>query len=187
MTTLSLYPRHQLRSVGNTNLIHTEPWVLTQRRWTGGPWMTHIPNRIDLNGRNAYRFDGREVSLEDHVRQQGDKPLVRGFTDDKPWLYNKPSEAGNALTAQATYRMERESPEYRYFPYANTFTVRYQVRSTGLQMHYTVMNHEAYDMPFGLAFHPYFRVIGQTNVRIPAKHVMEVDERLLPTGKLLDV
>ncbi|HCI79178.1 MAG TPA: aldose epimerase, partial [Ktedonobacter sp.] len=45
-------------------------------------------------------------------------------------------------------------------------------------------------MPFGFALHPYFSTLSgkrNTVVSIPASYVMEADEQLLPTGRLLDV
>jgi aldose 1-epimerase len=45
-------------------------------------------------------------------------------------------------------------------------------------------------MPFGFALHPYFSTLSgaaDTLVSIPADYVMEADDELLPTGRVLDV
>jgi aldose 1-epimerase len=55
---------------------------------------------------------------------------------------------------------------------------------------YEVWNKGSQDMPFGFALHPYFSILSgrdDTLVSIPANTVMEADDELLPTGRLLDV
>ena len=59
-----------------------------------------------------------------------------------------------------------------------------------MKVTYKIQNVGSKDMPFGFALHPYFSTLsgkGDTLISIPANYVMEADDELLPTGRLLDV
>jgi aldose 1-epimerase len=51
------------------------------------------------------------------------------------------------------------------------------------------VNEDETDMPFGFAVHPYFSKRGDANrcfIKVPVRRHYEVDENLLPSGRLLD-
>ena len=83
---------------------------------------------------------------------------------------------------------------YRYFPYESRLILKYRVTEHGVTIYYTVENNEPGEsgkrMPFGFALHPYFATLSgknETYVTLPADYIMEADEALLPTGRLIDV
>ncbi len=68
--------------------------------------------------------------------------------------------------------------------------MNYRLTRDGVTITYTVHNLGTRDLPYGFALHPYFGTLSGTEgtpVTIPATQVMEADDSLLPTGRLLDV
>jgi aldose 1-epimerase len=55
---------------------------------------------------------------------------------------------------------------------------------------YQVQNKGTRTLPFGFALHPYFSTFADkhdVSLSIPAQAVMEVDDEMLPTGRIFDV
>jgi aldose 1-epimerase len=79
---------------------------------------------------------------------------------------------------------------YDLFPIANTLQVTYTVTPGGVRMDWLVRNDDAAQrLPFGLAIHPYFPILGSresVRITVPARKWMQAVE-LMPTGKLVDL
>ncbi|MFP3897536.1 MAG: aldose 1-epimerase [Anaerolineales bacterium] len=149
----------------------------------GTPVLYPTPNRV----RDAtFTFDGRTYTFEPN-----DGPnFIHGLVRDVSWTYEKPlvTDKGVSASAKIVFRPGKEI--YRHFPIRNTLQVTYTLNPSGVRVDFAVHN-KSHDsrLPFGLAIHPYFRIIGpRKSVRIlsPAKKWMEAID-LLPTGRLLDL
>ncbi|MFI5034761.1 MAG: aldose epimerase [Acidimicrobiales bacterium] len=77
------------------------------------------------------------------------------------------------------------------FPFLSEVAVAYHLGSLGLTVTTTVTNRDDVPIPFGLGFHPYLAVttptIEGTELTVPAKNYVAVDDRRLPTGEILPV
>lgn len=77
------------------------------------------------------------------------------------------------------------------FPFLTEVAVAYHLGSLGLTVTTTVTNRDEVPVPFGLGFHPYVAVttptIEGTDLEVPAKAYVAVNERQLPTGEILPV
>ena len=86
--------------------------------------------------------------------------------------------------------MQPGSPYYQSYPFPSRLALTYTLSNSGIIVTYTVQNTGTQPLPYGFALHPYFHCLSsfeRTLVTLPASAVMEADNELLPTGRLLDV
>jgi aldose 1-epimerase len=78
------------------------------------------------------------------------------------------------------------TPDY---PFLSEISVAYHLGSLGLTVTTTVTNRDDIPIPFGVGFHPYLAVTTSTiegsQLEVPAKAYVAVDERQLPMGEIL--
>lgn len=78
------------------------------------------------------------------------------------------------------------TPDY---PFLSEISVAYHLGSLGLTVTTTVTNRDDIPIPFGVGFHPYLAVTTPTiegsQLEVPAKAHIAVDERQLPMGEIL--
>src|SRR5262249_2698933 len=69
--------------------------------------------------------------------------------------------------------------------------IEYILSDEGLSVLTSAHNRGAQALPYGVGFHPYLTVAGgridASTLRLPARRVLDVDERLIPTGNERDV
>ncbi len=79
---------------------------------------------------------------------------------------------------------------FKLFPLAHTLSLNIEALDNGVRWTYSVDNTKGgKPVPFGFAIHPYILYQGpreKTYITIPTTNLME-SEKLLPTGKLLDL
>jgi len=172
---------------GEHELIYCEPELLKGRDFTGNFVLWPLPNRV-RDKRYVYR--GRAYSLADVERPRGNGALIHGLVFDRPWRFDPPV-VGEASAMVRTYvDITPESPYYDAYPFESRLALTYTLTREGVTVAYSVENRGAGDLPYGFALHPYFATLAGaegTTVTIPAGAVMEADDELLPTGRVLDV
>jgi aldose 1-epimerase len=109
-------------------------------------------------------------------------------------LYNKPFRVVNEFAddKQAVvtlrYNFKREDPGY---PYEYNCEVRYTLFPRGiLQVETILLNLDNLSIPLADGWHPYFQlgsdVIDNYEFQVSTEYMVEFDEKLLPTGKLIN-
>lgn len=170
---------------GEHELLHCEQEKLKVRGHTGTFVLWPFPNRV----RDArYSYAGREYTF-DGVKYVHNA-LVHGLVFDRSWSYEQPSADEQGASVTTFVEMSPDSPYYDSYPFPSRLALTYTLTSAGITVTYTVKNTGTQTLPYGFALHPYFNLlsgVGQTLVTLPAGHVMEADQGLLPTGRLLDV
>lgn len=153
----------------------------------GIPVLFPFPNRI-RDGR--YRFGATQYTLP------LTKPphAIHGFAIDVPWevVAHAVDASGAFLTGR--YQISRQSPAQRpNWPSDAILQLRYTLAGRRLSLEITVTNPCAEDLPFGLGFHPYFRLPlepggdpEQTRVILPAAASWVLQDAL-PTGERKEV
>jgi aldose 1-epimerase len=168
------------------DLVRCDRELLRRGRWTGIPVLWPFPNRV--RGKE-YRFGRRTVSLASVVRPEGNWPLVHGLVDDLPWE-SAPSGGGRVRTwIDWLPSGSPASERFTLYPFPSRLTLEVDVGGDGLRVSYRVDNLGEGDLPFAFALHPYFTLLdgARSEVLVPADAVMEADEDLLPSGRLLPV
>jgi aldose 1-epimerase len=138
------------------------------------PW----PNRI---ADGVYKF--ADIAEQAPINDLGHQTAIHGLVR---WL----SWAPRQHTAD---RVRLETCLYAQPGYAWTLdlAVEYRLRSEGLEVTLAAANLSPGWAPFGAGCHPYLATPGRRvddgELEIPADEYMEVDDRLIPTGRRLPV
>lgn len=174
--------------VGTHDIIHCERAMLQRMDFTGDFVLWPFPNRV-RDKRYSYR--GHDYSLADVKRQQGNAVLIHGLVLDRVWQYESPKVLPDAVSVTTYVDINQESGHlYEAYPFASRLSLTYTLTNVGLSIKYEVQNLGSMTLPYGFALHPYFSVLADrrdTYISVPAAAVMEADDNLLPTGRVLDV
>jgi aldose 1-epimerase len=133
------------------------------------------------NGR--YRFGGRDFEFQKKFQ---DGSAIHGLLAGEPFEVNEEScsETSASVTLQFHYRAEDEA-----YPFYYRCTVKYELRSGAiLRVETGVLNMSKEPIPMADGWHPYFNLGGKTNdweLFFSAKQMLELDDQLIPTGKLI--
>lgn len=155
-------------------------------RILGTPVLYPTPNRV-RDG--VFAFGGRTFRFPPN----NGRNFIHGLVREERWLCDEPTIGADHIAVTAHIRLAPDAPApgpalYRLFPIANTLWLTYTLRPGELGLTFRVSNDDpAQELPFGLAIHPYFAVIGardEVRLQVPATRWMEAHD-LLPTGRLL--
>ena len=130
-----------------------------------------------------YMYDGEEFEFENKFV---DGTAIHGL------LYNKAFKKVNAFadhkTASVSFRYSYKEEDDGY-PFNYTCEVRYTLMPQNtLQVQTTIINLDDLPIPMTDGWHPYFAMGGKVDdwlLYFNAKGMLEFDERLIPTGRLL--
>lgn len=123
---------------------------------------------------NSYQFAVNEASTQ---------TALHGFLYRVPAAVEKKDHS-----LLVSYRLSGEEPGY---PFKVDVLLDYQLAANGsLRVDLTICNRDDIEVPAGFGWHPYFSLgqgLDQCFLQMPAAHCIEIDERMLPTGrKVLD-
>jgi aldose 1-epimerase len=173
--------------VGEHELIHCEQDLLKHMDYTGDFVLWPFPNRVRDK---RYSYQGHEYSLVDLKRPSGNWVLIHGLVFDEPWQYELPVVQAEAASVRTFIDINQQSSRYAMYPFESRLSLTYTLTKDGLSIQYQVENTGSGDLPYGFALHPYFSLLSgkqDTYVSLPASSVMEADDELLPTGRVLSV
>jgi aldose 1-epimerase len=169
------------------DLLYSDPDLFADGRPTrsGIPILFPFPNRIRAG---RFTWDGKEYQLP---LNDGPKVnAIHGFACRRAWrVVDRGADAtGARLTGE--FHGDRDAPDCRgLWPTDYRIRVTFRLGAGVLRVEVEVSNPDARPMPFGLGYHPYFRlpfVSGFTpadcKVVVPAKSYWLLDEAL-PTGE----
>jgi aldose 1-epimerase len=155
----------------------------------------------------SYQLYGQELIVFDQLRKAG--CLTYGI----PILFPTPNlvAGGNFLFEGVTYAgyhhgmtrllpfvvanktrnsvtgyqiFEKGNVPYENFPFSLKLSITITLDNDGVAWFYQVESHDAKDIPFGIAIHPFFRRTSDAMFWTNAPYHMESDEKDGPTGKL---
>jgi aldose 1-epimerase len=170
---------------GEQELIHCDVKAMKTTGHTGIFVLWPFPNRVRDK---QYTYRGQHYTFDGVPRPQGE--LIHGLVFDRAWSYEPPVVDEQGASVTTFVEMNADSPYYQAYPFDSRLALTYSLTSNGITITYTVRNTGSQPLPYGFALHPYFHRLSseeRTVVTLPAGSVMEADERLLPTGRLLDV
>jgi aldose 1-epimerase len=133
------------------------------------PW----PNRL---ADGQYEWDGTQLQLP--VDELGRRNASHGLTRWLNWTVAERSDDRVRLSYLLHPR-----PGY---PFILALAIEYHLSDAGLSVRTTAHNCGERALPFGAGFHPYLSVgtqlIDTVALTVPARQVLDVDQRMLPTG-----
>ena len=146
-----------------------------------GDVLCPFPGRI---AEGCYSFDGQAFQLERNDKEGPN--AIHGFVRTLPW---KTHHADSHIVA-FDVRLEAEQYGHRGYPFSLAIRVTYTLDSRGLSCSFAVQNVGGQAAPVGIEFHPYFTVgtalVDEAEAKIPGAGYVEFNERLAPTGSIID-
>ncbi len=129
-----------------------------------------------------YSFGGRNYTLSGLRIKDGH--ANHGFAKQAVWQVAEGQRDGEA---KLQFEMRAEDYRDKGFPFSLRLNLIYTLNPDGFVCRAEVSNFGATDAPFGLGFHPYFRVgeIDKSRLKLSAQKMVEFNSGLEPTGKLL--
>lgn len=138
------------------------------------PW----PNRL-RDGRYEFMGTTYQTPITEVARQNA----IHGLTRWLNWAGSQ--EAGDRVVMSLLLH-----PQDGY-PFTLSLSIAYQLSEHGLTVRTTATNAGDQALPYGAGQHPYLTVgtdrIDQAALRLPALLRLEVDDRQIPTGRLIQV
>ncbi|ADN01233.1 aldose 1-epimerase [Spirochaeta thermophila] len=163
-------------------LVEDAPEELLANPWFRGRLLFPFNDRIPGG---VYCFEGREYAFP---CTEGDDAL-HGFLWQRPMRVRRGGETREGEWLECEYVTDGSD---RGYPFEVGLRVRYEVGGDGFSLRAHVWNAGGVAAPVSIGWHPYVSPgagmqVDDLVLRIPAEAVLEVDERLLPTGRILPV
>jgi aldose 1-epimerase len=172
---------------GPLDLLYADPALFNNGRPTrsGIPVLFPFPNRI-CDGK--FTWDGKTYQLPPNDPAQ--KNAIHGFACRRPWRVLAHGADGTSAWVQGAFRCSLDDPASRpLWPADHEIQITYRLGSRWLLVEAVVRNPDSVPLPFGLGYHPYFRVpvgdAGQLEdcvVTVPARSYWQLEDNL-PTGE----
>ncbi len=146
-----------------------------------GDILSPFPGRVE---NSEYEFDGKHYKLSGFRQNAGN--TLHAFVRELKWEVEKKAEN------QIASSLEVKGSEFSShgYPFSLKYLIIYTLNNSGLVVETLVKNYGKNSAPFGIGFHPYFKVATEVDEmvwQVPAKKLVEFDANLKPTGKLLDI
>ncbi|NPV52406.1 MAG: aldose 1-epimerase [Firmicutes bacterium] len=145
------------------------------------------PSRI-ANG--TFEFMGRRYTFE---RNEGGKNHIHGLVCNRPWRITRACAGDDGVFVQTRISSDDHPEILRSLPHSFELELSFQLKDGALTIDVAATNRGPDPMPFGLGFHPYFKVPladdsskASCFIKLPASKRWELVD-LLPTGKILPV
>jgi aldose 1-epimerase len=172
-------------------LLYADPALFGDARPTrsGNPILFPFPNRI-RDGRFAWQGKEYSLPLNDPAKKNG----IHGWACRHPWRVLDQGGDDSSAWVTAAFRCSVDAPEcLPFWPADHEVTITYRLGMGTLRVEAEVHNPDKEALPFGLGYHPYFRLpfAGSVNpeecrVEVPAAQFWELEGNL-PTGNRIPV
>lgn len=137
-------------------LLYATPELLEGGRGTrfGFPVLFPFPNRIAA-GRFTWADRAYQLPLGDSTKQNA----IHGFAFKSPWRVLDLGATDDSAWVTGEFRAARDAPETQeLWPADGVLRLTYELRRCRLRIVAEVENAGSEPLPFGLGFHPYFRL-----------------------------
>ena len=168
------------------DLLYVDPAVFSNGRPTrsGIPVLFPFPNRI-RNGR--FVADGKEYSLP--LNDSTQKNAAHGFACRRPWRVVAQGANDESVWVTGEFRCSIDDPDsVKFWPADHQIRLTVRLGRGTLRLEAEVHNPDNKPLPFGLGYHPYFKLpcTGSISpedctVEVPASAFWELADSL-PTG-----
>lgn len=160
-----------------TKVIHTDDQFLTAYRFQSAV-LSPFPNKIR---RGNYCYKGKEYQLKknDSLKQHA----AHGLIYNRPFKVVSIRTSAHEALIELSYTYQADDPGY---PFRFLLAVRYSLhRDRGLSINFTSKNISSSIIPYGIGYHPYFKVANNLNdsiLQIPSCNLIQLGEDGIPTG-----
>ena len=154
------------------------PEELIENKWSKNVVLVPFPNRL-----RDGRFEHLGKTYQFDINNAATGNAIHGFGKDAPMTVKKVKVSENEASICCIWQYDgsREA-----FPFRFTFETTMILRGGNFEMEMKIRNDNQVPMPAGLGWHPYFRMadnVADVSLKMPFCEAIEIDERMLPTGK----
>jgi aldose 1-epimerase len=151
------------------------------------PWANRMPDGFYSNG-SYHRFDPSSGSL----RLDPNGVPIHGMLTSSPyWQVTDIHEGADSCHVTSRLEFWRHAELMANWPLPHDYEMTYRLSQGTLEVNVRVINRSAAPMPVAIGFHPYFQLPGlqieEAVARVPARHHVETDARLIATGEMTSV
>jgi len=146
------------------------------------------PNRIS-HGRMTVEARTYQLAIK-----EGDVHHIHGFVYSRPWTVSAVGSDEDAAWITTTFISANHCDVQEQFPHAFEIDLTYRFSKEGVSQRIVVRNSGSEVMPFGLGFHPWFRVPMQPDgamedcfLTVPVLEEWLLDDTNIPTGEIIPV
>ncbi|MDX1941679.1 MAG: hypothetical protein SFU99_14060, partial [Saprospiraceae bacterium] len=158
---------------------YTTPEEMRINKWGKNILMFPFPNRLQ-DGR--YEWLGKTYQLPINDPDTGN--ALHGFGMNKEMRVEEIETEENFAEITCLYSSKGEEVGY---PFTFTFAISFRIEDTGnFEVELLFQNDDEQPIPVGFGWHPYFQVadaLDQMELQLPPVELIEVNERMIPTGK----
>jgi len=130
-----------------------------------------------------YHYNNQELEF---MEKFPDGSAIHGILFDRPFEITDEIAAENEASVTMQYRYKADNKGY---PFHYNCLVKYHLKENGrLQIETAVLNTGKEDIPISDGWHPYFTMGGKLDnweLSFKASKMVEFDQKLIPTGKLI--
>lgn len=141
------------------------------------PFACRIPN-------GQYTWKGQLFEFQNKFI---DGSAIHGLLFNKPFQVKETTVTDYHCSVLLEYEYHADDPGY---PFHYSCSIRYTLfPNRTLQLQTTVTNLDQQDLPMADGWHPYFTLGDTVNdylLQFPSEGMVEFDEKLIPTGRILD-
>jgi aldose 1-epimerase len=157
------------------------PEELVENAWSKNIVLFPFPNRIKDG---QYTHEGQTYQFAINNADTGN--AIHGFSNNvKMDVTNvETSENEGTLTCSYTHDGTHEG-----YPFRFTFNIALRLRGPHFDIDMSFTNDDSRAIPVGLGWHPYFRLSEKSDdtfLQMPDCQLVEIDERMIPTGSKSD-
>lgn len=157
------------------------PEELRDGHWGKSAILFPFPNRL-RDGR--YSWLGEDYVFP--INNASTQNAIHGFVRHEAFSMERVSLSEDAAKLDCSFQANGENAAY---PFPFRLDVTFSLLAKGeLEVRFGLKNLHRTAIPVGLGFHPYFRLTSRAedhSLCLPACERVEIDERMIPTGKLL--
>jgi aldose 1-epimerase len=173
------------------DLLYSDPAMFNNGRPTRGgiPVLFPFPNRIRA-GRFSWAGKDYQLPLNDSTQ----KNAIHGFACRKPWRVAGSGADAESAWVKGVFRCSLDAPEcLALWPADHEIALTLRLGRGTLRVEAEVRNPSTVPLPFGLGYHPYFRLpfagsgnASECTVEVPASAYWALADSL-PTGETIPV
>ena len=150
----------------------------------GNPFMHPWSNRLEadfiLIENQKHEFPTEKMNLI--YRDGNNLPLHGLLLKSDKWKTIDLYEDANVCWHLAELNFDNED-WLSVFPFKHKIQIKHQLKDNELSIETTIINEDEKAMPINFGFHPYFLKTNEAfQLTIPAKNVIEVNDKMIPTG-----
>ena len=169
---------------GGQNILdgHETPEELAAGKWGKSTILFPFPNRLHDG---QYTWEGKIYSFL--INNTATNNAIHGFARDHVFAVDKVELTPQYAALWCSLEHEGHPTGY---PFAFTLQLKFVIDDTNtFSLHVTCLNRHHQAIPVGFGWHPYFRLSPRANdhfLKLPDCSRVDIDDRMIPTGKRLE-